>query len=112
MNLKTIWMNQMFSSKNESYLNNNNIIVDFSDSNFDSEDDVPLARVVPAHTRRPPIWDKRVTVDAPLPIREDSSLLEFVQLLESPLELFQWFISDDVVEAIVFQTNLMPNKNI
>lgn len=103
----------------EAFVNQENIEMILEDE--DSEDDIPLAEIrenlrsaePPTPTERiPSKWSKRYTVVPPSPMIEDCSLPDFVKELDSAYKLFSLFISEELINDIVFKLTCMPNKYI
>lgn len=87
---------------------------DDSDSEWDAEDLVPLAQLAAEmKTGRQISWDKGLTsIQVPVPFAEDTGLPQFIKNLSnpSPLDIFSLLITDDIINHIVFQTNLYAEQ--
>lgn len=86
-----------------------------SDDNggFDSEDDIPLSRWVTI--RNAPIkWRKTETITHPPCFDSHSGVPDFIKDMEdpTPYKLFQLFFTDDLIQNLVFQTNLYCQQGI
>lgn len=87
---------------------------DDSDSEWDAEDLVPLARLAAEmKTQKQISWDKNLAnIHAPIPFSENTGLPQFIRDIPnpSPLDIFRLFITDDIINHIVFQTNLYAEQ--
>ncbi|KAJ8948600.1 hypothetical protein NQ318_007604 [Aromia moschata] len=87
---------------------------DDSNSEWDAEDLQPLAQVAARIKIEKQIsWEKKVTnIRMPIPFTEDTGLPQFIKNLSSPspLEIFSLLIADDIIDHIVFQTNLYAEQ--
>lgn len=86
---------------------------DDSDSEWDAEDLMPLAQVAANIESEHISWGKTLTnIHVPIPFTEDTGLPQFIKNLSnpSPLEIFSLLITDDIINHIVFQTNLYAEQ--
>lgn len=84
-----------------------------SDNDWDDEDLRPLSTFIDVPVdRQKPKWNKIYNVCKPTPFLEDSGPVNIISNgdIPSPCQLFELFLSDNIIDNIVFQTNLYATQ--
>lgn len=77
---------------------------------FDSEDNIPLSML--ARTKLQ--WSRNVSVEQPPDFNAYAGVPHFIKSMDdpTPYKLFQLFFTDDIIENLVFQTNLYCQQGV